>query len=38
MISKETREKMVAQSKNEISFDRRHKQGKTGNWAINEAL
>jgi hypothetical protein len=38
MISKETREKIVAQSTKEIAFDRRHKQGKTGNWAINEAL
>lgn len=37
-IKKETRDKIVAQVLNEISFARRHKQGKVKNWQLNEDL
>lgn len=37
-ISKEKRDKIVAQALNEMSFARRYKQGKIKNWQKNEAL
>ena len=38
MIRKEKRDKIVAQSLDEISFSRRYKQGKVSNWQKNEQL
>jgi len=38
VMKKETRDKIVAQVLNEISFARRHKQGKVKNWQLNEDL
>lgn len=38
MISKEIRDKIVAQSIQEIVFDRQHKQGKIRNWQKNEEM
>lgn len=38
MIRKETREKIVAQAINNMSFARRHKQGKIKTWQKNEDL
>lgn len=37
-IKKETRDKIVSQVLNEISFARRYKQGKVRNWQLNEDL
>lgn len=38
IIKKELRDKIVAQSLGEISFDRRYKRGKTPLWKVNEDL
>lgn len=38
MIKKETRDAIVAQALQEISFSRQYKQGKTSNWKKNEDL
>lgn len=38
VLKKEVREKIVAQVLDEISFARRHKQGKVANWKLNENL
>ncbi len=38
MIKKETRDKIVAQALNEITFARNYKQGKISNWQKNENL
>ena len=37
-ISYDTRQKIVAQALNELQFARQYKQGKVGNWKINEDL
>lgn len=37
-INKQTRDKIVAQSLNELQFARTFKQGKTRNWKINEEM
>ncbi len=37
-LKKELRDKIVAQALDEIAFARRYKQGKVGNWKINEDL
>jgi hypothetical protein len=38
IIKKEVRDKIVSQALDEISFARRHKQGKVRNWQLNEDL
>lgn len=38
LIKKELRDKIVTQALDEISFARRHKQGKIRNWQLNEDL
>lgn len=38
MIQNPTRDKIVSQIKSEIAFARRHKEGKVGNWHLNEQM
>lgn len=38
LVSKELRDKVVAQALTEIEFARRHKRGKVQNWKLNEDL
>lgn len=38
MVRKEQRDKIVAQALHEITFSRRHKEGKVSNWQKNESM
>lgn len=38
MIKNPTRDKIKSQALNELAFARRHKEGKVGNWHLNESM